>query len=56
MHVYCNFYCSPAKKQFSDPHFFGAGDATYAQLISLGYDWLSMIWSKSEYLKDVNDR
>ena len=28
MHVYCNFYCSPAKKYGSDPHFFWAGDAT----------------------------
>ena len=29
MYVYCNFYCSPAKKHGSDPpHFFGAGDAT----------------------------
>ena len=22
MYVYFNFYCSPAKKHFSDPHFF----------------------------------
>ena len=28
MHVYWNFYCSPAKKYGSDPHFFCAGDAT----------------------------
>ena len=28
MYVYCNFYCSPAKKNGSDPHFFWAGDAT----------------------------
>ena len=27
-HVYCNFYCSQAKKECSDPHFFWAGDAT----------------------------
>ena len=28
MHEYWNFYCSPAKKYGSDPHFFWAGDAT----------------------------
>ena len=28
MYVYCNFYCSPAKKNGSTPHFFWAGDAT----------------------------
>ena len=28
MYVYCYFHCSPAKKHGSDPHFFGAGDAT----------------------------
>ena len=28
MYVYCNFYCSPAKKHGSGPHFSGAGDAT----------------------------
>ena len=27
MYVYCNFYCSPAKKNGSDPTFW-AGDAT----------------------------
>ena len=28
MYIYCNFYCSLAKKNGSDPHFFWAGDAT----------------------------
>ena len=28
MHVYWNFYCSPAKKYGSDPPLFWAGDAT----------------------------
>ena len=35
MYVYCNFYCSPAKKHGSDPpHFFGAGDATGGLVVS----------------------
>ena len=31
MFVYCNFYCSPAKKHGLDPPTFGAGEATAAE-------------------------
>ena len=62
MYVYCNFYCLPAKKHGSDPHFFGAGDAT--GFVSLGTTkierrfnrdikfWLAKkIWTVKKFLK-----
>ena len=43
MYVYCNFYCSPAKKNCSDPHFFWAGDATGIYLCAATFKTLAAI-------------
>ena len=54
MHVYWNFYCSPAKKYGSNPHFFWAGDATAGEgVVEAARARVRCAWAKFKELSPI---